>query len=81
MIGKYDACPKRRCDQRGRLRSAPEKMAAELARMSRHPFMILHTATKAGPLLQAGEDDLNKVFMRIRAATGVDFTYYNRQRY
>jgi two-component system CheB/CheR fusion protein len=54
----------------------PEKMAAELARISRHPFLTLHTAVKAGPQLSAGDDDLNKIFMLIRTATGVDFTYY-----
>jgi two-component system CheB/CheR fusion protein len=56
----------------------PEKMGAELARISRHPFMTLHATLKTGPLLQAGEDDLNKIFMRIRTATGVDFTYYKQ---
>ncbi len=56
----------------------PEKIAAELKRISRHPFLTLHTAVKAGPLLQAGEDHLNKIFMRIRTATGVDFTYYKQ---
>ncbi|HEY6010158.1 MAG TPA: chemotaxis protein CheB, partial [Nitrospirota bacterium] len=56
----------------------PEKMAAELKRISLHPFMTLHAAVKAGPLIQAGEDDLNKIFMRIRTATGVDFTYYKQ---
>jgi two-component system CheB/CheR fusion protein len=57
---------------------SPEKMAAELKRISRHPFMTLHPAVKAGPLLQAGEDHLNRIFMRIRTATGVDFTYYKQ---
>jgi two-component system CheB/CheR fusion protein len=56
----------------------PEKMAAELARISRHPFMNLHTNMKTSPPLQAGEDDLSKIFMRIRTATGVDFTYYKQ---
>ncbi len=56
----------------------PEKIAAELARISRHPVMTLLTAMKPGPLLSAGEDDLNKIFMRIRTATGVDFTYYKQ---
>ena len=56
----------------------PEEMAAELKRISRHPVMTLLTAMKPGPLLSAGEDDLNKIFMRIRTATGVDFTYYKQ---
>lgn len=56
----------------------PEKMAAELARISRHPLLTLHATMKTGPLLQAGESDLSKIFMRIRTATGVDFTYYKQ---
>ena len=56
----------------------PEKIAAELARISRHPFLTFHPPMKTGPLLQAGENDLNKIFMRIRTATGVDFTYYKQ---
>ncbi len=56
----------------------PEKIAAELKRISRHPFLTLHTVMKTGPLLQAGENDLNRIFMRIRSATGVDFTYYKQ---
>ncbi len=57
---------------------SPEKIAAELVRISRHPVMTLLTAMKTGPLLSAGEDDLNKIFMRIRTVTGVDFTYYKQ---
>jgi len=38
----------------------PEKIAAELVRISRHPVMTLLTAMKTGPQLQAGGDDLNK---------------------
>jgi two-component system CheB/CheR fusion protein len=56
----------------------PEKIAAELARISRHPVMTLLTAMKPGPLPSAEEDDLNRIFMRIRTATGVDFTYYKQ---
>lgn len=56
----------------------PEKMAAELVRISRHPVMTFLTAMKTGPLLQAGEDALSKIFMRLRTATGVDFTYYKQ---
>ena len=33
---------------------------------------------KTGPLVRAGEDDLNRIFMQIRTATGVDFTYYKQ---
>ena len=55
----------------------PEKIAAELVRISRHPFMT--PPTKPGsPLLQADQDDLHKIFMQIRTATGVDFTFYKQ---
>jgi len=56
----------------------PETIAAELVRISRHPVMTHLAAMKTGPLLSAGEADLNKIFMRIRTATGVDFTYYKQ---
>jgi len=56
----------------------PEKIASELVRISRHPVMTLLAAMKPGPLLSAGEDDLSKIFMRIRTVTGIDFTYYKQ---
>ena len=56
----------------------PDEMAAELKRISIHPVMTLLTAMKPGPLLSAREDDLNKIFMRIRTVTGIDFTYYKQ---
>ena len=57
---------------------SPEKIAAELKRISRHPLTTFHTAVKTGLPIQAGEDHLNKIFMRVRTATGVDFTYYKQ---
>jgi len=54
---------------------SPEKIAAELERISRHPFVAFQTSAKTGPGLRAGEDDLNKIFMLVRTATGVDFTF------
>lgn len=56
----------------------PEKIAAELARISRHPVMTLLTAMKTTRVRVAEEDDLNRIFMQIRTATGVDFTYYKQ---
>lgn len=61
----------------------PDKIAAELARIARHPFLL----TQARPdwvkpsahveeLLPAGKDDLNKVFLLLRRYSGNDFTYY-----
>ncbi len=54
----------------------PEKIAAELVRISRHPAMTFHADMKSGPHVTAREPDLNKIFMLLRTATGVDFTYY-----
>jgi two-component system CheB/CheR fusion protein len=54
----------------------PDKIAAELKRISRHPFMTPRIGVKSGPQLLAGENDLNRIFMLIRTSTGVDFTYY-----
>ncbi len=56
----------------------PDEIAAALVRISRHPFMAFQTAVKTDPLLPASEDDLNKIFMMVRTATGVDFTYYKQ---
>ena len=56
----------------------PEKIAAELVRISRHPVMDLFASAKPGPLLPARAEELNRIFMRIRTATGVDFTYYKQ---
>ena len=76
---KYDGMP-RSAAATGAVDSIlpPEKIAAELARIGRHPVMNVFGVAKAGPLLSAREDDLNNIFMRIRTATGVDFTYYKQ---
>jgi two-component system CheB/CheR fusion protein len=54
----------------------PDKMAVELRRIARHPAMKPRPGAVGGPELAAREDDLNRIFMLVRAATGVDFTYY-----
>ncbi|HET6364307.1 MAG TPA: chemotaxis protein CheB, partial [Nitrospirota bacterium] len=76
---KYDGMPKSAA-QTGAVDFIlpPEKIASELVRISRHPVMPLLTATKTGPLLQIREDELHKIFMLVRTATGVDFTYYKQ---
>jgi two-component system CheB/CheR fusion protein len=57
---------------------SPDMIAAELVRISRHPLMAFHADTMSGSLLHVGEDDLNRIFMLLRTATGVDFTYYKQ---
>jgi two-component system CheB/CheR fusion protein len=61
----------------------PDKIAAELARIARHPF-VLHApewarrGKAAEETLPAGANDLNKVFLLLRRYSGNDFTYYKR---
>lgn len=55
---------------------SPEKIAAELTRISRHPFMAPRITLKSEAPERAGDDDLNRIFQLLRTSTGVDFTYY-----
>ena len=54
----------------------PEGIAKELVRISQHPYVADPTAAKKDNLLPEGENNLNKIFILLRSATGVDFTYY-----
>lgn len=54
----------------------PEGIARELARIGRHPYVALPVATKAEDVLPESDEDLNKVFILLRSATGVDFSFY-----
>ncbi len=54
----------------------PEGIARELARIGRHPYVALPAATKAEDMLPESDEDLNKVFILLRSATGVDFSFY-----
>ncbi len=54
----------------------PDKIAAELARISRHPYLALAKTDEAGQQLAGEGDSLSKLFILLRTATGVDFTYY-----
>ncbi len=55
----------------------PEKIAQELARMSRHPYVrpVVATDPEQPPVDAAG---YKKILALIRAATGVDFTHYRQ---
>ena len=59
----------------------PDKISAELLRIRRHPYL---TAVRRGEpeqveqLIPAQENDLNKIFIMLRSAKGVDFTSYKR---
>lgn len=57
----------------------PDKIAGELARIRRHPYLEL--ARQPETLgLSAGEDGhLRKIFRLVRTSTGVDFTHYKQR--
>ncbi len=54
----------------------PEGIARELARVSRHPYVGMSATTKSVDPLPECDADLNKVFILLRSATGVDFSFY-----
>lgn len=55
----------------------PEAIAAELAKIGKHPYV---SRVEGGKALEAGVDDtlLNKIFIRLREVSGVDFSYYKK---
>ncbi|MCE9612026.1 MAG: PAS domain-containing protein [Chthoniobacter sp.] len=52
----------------------PEGIARELARVGRHPYVV-QSAAAEDPLPDSG-DDMRKIFILLRAASGVDFSFY-----
>ena len=54
----------------------PEGIARELARLARHPYVALSSASRAEDPLPESDEDLNKVFILLRSARGVDFSFY-----
>ncbi len=54
----------------------PEGIAKELMRIGRHPYVSHSVGTRHAVPLPKEEDDLKKIFILLRTATGVDFTYY-----
>jgi two-component system CheB/CheR fusion protein len=55
---------------------SPAGIAQELARLGRHPYVALAPTSRAEDPLPESEEDLNKAFILLRAATGVDFSFY-----
>ncbi len=53
----------------------PAEIAAELGRIGQHPYLGLATPLKAEEL-PPGDEDLQRIFVLLRTATGVDFTHY-----
>jgi two-component system, chemotaxis family, CheB/CheR fusion protein len=54
----------------------PEGIARELARVSRHPYVIFSREAQTREWASGETDVLNKVFILLRTHTGVDFTDY-----
>src|SRR5579864_298450 len=53
----------------------PERIARELARIGRHPYLRIPPAEPV-PLPAENDGDLRTLFLLLRNATGVDFRYY-----
>ncbi len=56
----------------------PEKIANELMRIARHPYVSHIKGTDSHEMLPQGGEELNKIFILLRRQTGVDFTYYKQ---
>jgi two-component system CheB/CheR fusion protein len=54
---------------------SPEKIARELARIGRHPYLRVSPAEPV-PLPAENDTDLRTLFLLLRNATGVDFSFY-----
>jgi len=57
---------------------APIDIARELIRIGRHSFVSSAPAMVAGDPFPNAEQELNKIFVLLRARTGHDFTYYKQ---
>ena len=55
---------------------SPREIAIELARIGQHPYVA--PAKAAAKLPHLPEDDLGKIFLWLRSATGVDFSHYKK---
>ncbi len=76
---KYDGMPRNAIDAGVvDFMLSPEAIAHELVKISNHPYVAPIHAEKDEPLLPEGGDTLNKIFILLRAAYGVDFTYYKQ---
>jgi len=56
----------------------PERIAAEISRISRHPYVGLAQFGEAVPALPTRDDDWVRTFKLLTAASGVDFTFYKK---
>ncbi|TCV85403.1 chemotaxis protein CheB [Sulfurirhabdus autotrophica] len=56
----------------------PEKIAKELMRIARHPYVSHIKGIDSLEILPQGDEELNKIYILLRRHTGVDFTYYKQ---
>jgi len=76
---KYDGMPKSAIDTGSvDFVLSPDKMAAELLRIRKHPYLTAVRRGEAMQVIPEEESDLNKIFLMLRSARGVDFTSYKR---
>ncbi len=54
----------------------PRAIASELSRIGRHPYLAHRRNAPADAFSTHGVNRLSKIFLLLRNATGVDFTYY-----
>lgn len=55
---------------------SPAKIAAELSRIAKHPYVLREKSGETVEILPAAGDDLNRIFNLLRRHSGNDFTYY-----
>ncbi len=56
----------------------PDRIAAELLRIRLHPYLVPVRPEETAQIVAAEENDLNKIFILLRSAKGVDFSSYKR---
>lgn len=56
----------------------PEEIANELMRIAQHPYLRRRLPEVPQETLVADDGSLSKIFVMLRARTGIDFTYYKQ---
>ena len=56
----------------------PARIARELTRLARHPYVARRPKEEAADLIPEQRDGLNTIFQLLRKSTGADFTHYRR---
>jgi len=54
----------------------PEAIAREMARIARHPYVVDTEAAPVVEHLHEASDEIGKILLLLRSATGVDFAHY-----